>query len=191
MLLEAVSLSGLLANPRVSWAWTRTHWQRPEMVGLKLLVESKTDVEQAADCLGRSPSSIAHRASDTGLKLPPTWRRLITGRTPRQIGPTVKLDYPFITEVRGEHTDLLQVNALVPHGLPSHIRGDVCQEIMLAIWEKTVTIEELRADKALVRKFISGARRANYEGSGYALSLDQPMRDGRSWYDVLSSDDPH
>jgi hypothetical protein len=60
--------------------------------------------------------------------------------------------------------------------------------MMLAIWENVISLEELIADRQLVRKFIGHARSANYEMGGYAMSLDAPMQDGRSWYDVLPDD---
>ncbi len=186
-MLEAVSIKSLTAHPRYmwgQWADTHKHWPRADIVGLKLLVDGGVDIEKAADSLGRTPRSIAHRAADTGLRLPPHWREIIYKRRPRTPAGT-PLQYPYVVSVRGEHEMLLAVNALVSRGLPDHMRADVCQEIMLALWQGDTSIEELRADKALVNHFIRGARKANYEGGGYALSLDVPMRDGRSWYDVL------
>jgi hypothetical protein len=185
-MLEAVSLKTLLSHrPYGGYRWdTRRHWQRETIVGLLLLCEAHVPIEKAADALARSPSSIAWRARDTGLRIPPDWRDVISKPRKSDRAP-VQLQYPYIAQVRGEHADLLAVNALVPHGLPDHMRADVCQEIMLALWQKEISVEELRRDKSLVRKFIGGFRKANLEGGGYALSLDMPMRDGRSWYDVL------
>lgn len=154
------------------------------MVALKALVDIDADVEKSADGLGRSPTSIAHRARDTGLKLPRHWRDLISARK-LSSPPREQLQYPFITKVRGDHADLLAVNDLVPKGLPDQMRADVCQEIMLALWMKEISLEELRTSKTLVGTFIKGFRKANLEGGGFALSLDVPMQDGRSWYDVL------
>lgn len=188
--LEAVSLKTLLSRPAFwggGWYNTRLHWKRRDSVALLLLCESRTSIEKAAEVLGRSPTSMAHRARDTGLHLPVEWRDLIIKRKPRDESSRDAMQYPYVKEVRGEHADLLLVNRMVPHGLPSHIRADVCQEIMLALWQREVSIEELRADRKLIGKFISGAKKANLEGGGYALSLDQPMRDGRSWYDVLEA----
>lgn len=153
---------------------------------LAALCDAKAPVEKSSLGLGRSPTSIAHRASDTGLTLPKEWHDLITRRqAAKPRAPRSTLQYPYLLEAKGEHASLLEVNALIPRGLPDHIRADVCQEIMLALWERDTSLEELRADKALVRKFMNRARNDNYELGGYALSLDQPMRDGRSWYDVL------
>lgn len=195
-MLEVVSVSGLLARSAAqsagfgaSWAWTGTWWKRPETVALKALCEAKVSLEKSADALGRTPSSIAWRARDSGLVLPPEWRDAIRTVKKSSGGKRVDLCYPYLIEVRGEHADLLAVNALVPRGLPDHMRADVCQEIMLALWQKEVSLEELQADRALVRKFISGFRKANLEGGGYCLSLDVPMKDGRNWYDVLPDPD--
>lgn len=186
-MLEAISVPALLASPRYCWAWTGTHWQRPEIVALKALCEFGAPLEKSADALGRSPTSIAHRARDTGLALPYEWRDAITiRRSSKPRAPkAAPLQYPFIVNVRGEHADLLAVNSLVSRDLPDHIRADVCQEIMLAIWQKQVTLDELRCDRRLVQSFVRGFRKANLEGGGFAMSLDVPMHDGRSWYDVL------
>lgn len=186
-MLEALSLTGLTARPRYMggmWLEQGRNWSRQDTVGLQLLIASAVPPDKAADYIARSPRTLAHRAHDTGLRMPAEWRDLITKHRLRE-GPRVVLQYPFISKVRGEHADLLAVNSIVPRGLPDHLRGDVCQEIMLSLWMKETSIEELRRDKGLVNKFIRTSRKDNYEGGGYALSLDVPMRDGRSWYDVL------
>lgn len=98
----------------------------------------------------------------------------------------VVLAYPYIIQRRDEHTDLLAVNALVPQ-MPG--REDVCQEIMLALWEKKVTVDQIKANRADLRAFIRAFSKENYEAGGYARSLDEPLPDGRSRYDVLSEAD--
>lgn len=186
-MIEVVSIQTILARPRLmfsAWHYTRCHWTRPEDVALKALCEADAPLERSADGLGRSPTSIAWRAQDTGLILPSEWKAAIR-RKYKPVERYAPLQYPYIREVRGEHADLLAVNSLVPRGLPDHIRADVCQEIMLALWQKEVSIDELRGDRALVQSFIRGFRKANFEAGGQAISLDTPMRDGRSWYDVL------
>lgn len=188
-MIELVSVPALLARPRLvggAWHYTHSHWTRPETVALKALCEADASLEKSAAALGRSPTSLAHRASDTGLTLPREWRAAIYKYKPKpKVQREAPLQYPYIKDVRGEHQDLLAVNALAPRGLPDYERADVCQEIMLALWQKEVTLNELRQDKSLLRKFTSGFRKANFELGGYALSLDQPMSDGRSWYDIL------
>lgn len=187
-MIELISVPALLSRPRYineGYLSTRLWWGRDEEVALKALCEDEAPLEKSAISLGRSPTSIAHRARDTGLRLPKEWTAAIIKRRPPAVRHAPLMQYPYIAKVRGEHADLLAVNSLVPQGLPHHMRADVCQEIMLALWQKETSIEELRGDRALVNKFIKGARAINYEAGGYALSLDAPMQDGRSWYDVL------
>ena len=188
-MLEAISVPALLSRPRYingGWFGTGLHWRRDEEVALAALCDKQAAIEKAAASLGRSPSSLAHRASDTGLILPREWRDLITKKRASIIPvPRQNLQYPYLVETRGEHADLLAVNAMVPRGLPDHLRADVCQEIMLALWERSISISELKANRLLVQKFVGHARKSNYEMGGYAMSLDAPMRDGRSWYDVI------
>jgi hypothetical protein len=105
----------------------------------------------------------------------------------RKIARRPLLSYPYIAVKRDEHADLLAVNALVPAWMPG--REDVCQEIMLALWEKQITLEQLKANRVDLRSFVRSFTKANYEAGGFAISLDQPMYDGRSWHDVLA--DPH
>jgi hypothetical protein len=120
---------------------------------------------------------------------PVGWRkpRLATPRKPRLVtAPRLPLlVYPFVRQARDEHAELLLVNTLVPRGLPG--RDDVCQEIMIAIWEGRTTIEHLKQHGAgsLIRQF----RRDNYESRGYAISLSEPRPGGGSWDDVLSADE--
>jgi hypothetical protein len=169
--IEVVSVPVLLSRPRMiggGWHYTHSHWTRRDEVALA------------------APTSIAHRASDTGLHVPPEWREAIYKYKSKLRRPKVApLQYPYIAKVRGDHADLLAVNSLVPRGMPDYERADVCQEIMLAIWQKETSLEELHRDKSLLRKFTSGFRKANFEMNGYAISLDKPLRDGRSWYDIL------
>lgn len=198
-MIELVSVPALLSGPRYSgaaWLSTRLHWTRAEEVALKALCEYEAPLEKSADSLGRSPTSIAHRALDTGLVVPPEWREIVRPkRKSLPKPPRVELRYPYIRQIRGEHADLLAVNTLVPRGLPDYERADVCQEIMLALWMKETSLEELRSDRALLGRFVRGFRKANFEAGGQAISLDVPMRDGRSWYDVLPDpatvDEPH
>lgn len=187
--LEVISVPALLARPRYlggGYYDQGTQWWRRDEVALAALCEAKASIEKVAASLGRLPTTIAHRASDTGLSLPAEWRALIYKRRPLSPRiPQVPLQYPYLVEAKGEHADLLSVNALIPRGLPDHVRADVCQEIMLALWEKKIDIAELKKSPLLVRSFIKTFRAANHEMNGYAMSLDAPMQDGRSWYDVL------
>lgn len=91
------------------------------------------------------------------------------------------LAYPFVAKARDEHAELLLVNSLVPRGMPG--REDVVQAILLALWERQTTIEQLKA--AGIAPFLRQFRRDNYESGGYAVSLDVPRLGGGSWHDVL------
>jgi hypothetical protein len=181
------SLEDFLKRPRYGGAWvaTRKRWSQEDDVWLKKLCVGNADLNKSADALGRAPSTLAHRAAGRGLKLPKEWAALIRPKRERIIRATqIQLAYPFIIKARGDAADLLEVNSLVPDYLLG--REDVCQEIMLALYEGTVTIDELRKNKGHLRAFIRSFKRDNLEEGGYAISLDQPMRDGRSWHDVLT-----
>jgi hypothetical protein len=97
---------------------------------------------------------------------------------------TPLLAYPYIVKQRDEHADLLAVNAIVPRGVEG--REDICQEIMIALWEKRITLDQLKAARENVRGLVRAFNRANFEQSGFAVSLDLPREDGRSWHDVLA-----
>ena len=121
--------------------------------------------------------------------LRPKWTspKLSRGKTVElPVRPTPIVAYPFIRKAKDEHADLLFVNSIVPTSMPG--REDVCQEILLALFEQRITLNELKANRANLRSFVASFRRDNYESGGYAVSLDQPMYDGRSWHDTLSSD---
>lgn len=190
-MIELISVPALLAvGPRYglteTWWDTRTHWRRSDILALTALCDAGTPMIVTADALGRTPETLIDRCDRTGLRLPEDWRPF--RRTRKRIVRPPKdqpIQYPYIRSVRGEHADLLAVNSLVPRYLPDHIRADVCQEIMLALWQKETTLDELRGSKAMIGKFTKGFYSRNFEAGGHALSLDTPMRDGRSWYDVL------
>lgn len=189
MTLEVISIPTLLARPRYiggGFFDQGRQWSRRDDVALAALCDAKSPLDKVAEALGRYPTTIAHRASDSGLSLPPAWRAVIYTRRPLKVRERQSpLQYPYLVETKGEHIDLLTVNALIPRGLPDHVRADVCQEIMLALWEKKVELSELKKAPSLVRSFIKSFNATNHEMNGYAMSLDMPMHDGRSWYDVL------
>jgi len=92
--------------------------------------------------------------------------------------------YPFVRVAKDEHGTLMAVNSIVPQALPG--REDVCQEILLALWEGKITLDQLRANRSNVGAFVRRFQSENYEASGYAISLDVPMRSGGSWHDVIA-----
>ena len=162
------------------------HWRDAEYTELRTLCDAKADIERTADVLGRGSKSIAWKATEIGPKLPPQWNRLIVPAKIRDV--RIQLAYPYIIKPRDEHADLLAVNTIVPQGPPC--REDICQEIMLALWEKRITLNDLIDNREDVRAFIRSFKKGNYEMGGYAISLDVPMYDGRSWHDVLAAPEP-
>lgn len=81
---------------------------------------------------------------------------------------------PALIAIRAT-TDLALVESLLHREMPN--RADVLQEIMLALLEGRTTPRLLRHHG--VRQFVSGVYRANFERSGFAISLDAPGLDGR------------
>jgi hypothetical protein len=102
-----------------------------------------------------------------------------------RLPPRVLTNYPFLpSDSKTSGADIvLLVNGVVPRGLPEQIRGDVCQEIIASVLAGEFTETEIPQH---VKAIISRVRRKQ-EGHYMAISLDVPMRDGRSWHDVLAS----
>lgn len=126
-------------------------WLSPEKRALCLLVGGNADISRAAIVLGRSAPALAWKAKEIGLRLPENWRGYAT------YGPTPKredLAFPYIAKARPEHADLLRVNALVPRSFPEWQRADICQSIMLALFEGKTTLGELEAHRDKPRYFI-------------------------------------
>lgn len=146
----AHTASDLLALGPAPAMGKSTRWLQLEDRALRILAAAGTDVTRASVSLGRSASSLAHRARVLGC-LPKDWRG------PLNYGPSVKrldLAFPYIQTARPEHADLLRVNELVPKSFPEWQRADICQSILLALFEKTVTMGELEAHKDKPRWFI-------------------------------------
>lgn len=162
-----------------SWAWTRTWWTDTDKFKLSILCEADAPVEGAADALGRTPTSIAHRAKDFGITLPQEWARLIAPKyKPRIRQPKdAVLAYPYITKPRDEHATVLAINEIIPKTIPDNMRADMCQEIMLAILEGRTTLEALQAKKANGTYFIKKFYHDNYEAGGHAISFNDTNED--------------
>lgn len=147
----AKSVADLLAMRPASGLAKGTEWLSPERRALCLLVGGDADISRAAIVLGRSASALAWKAREIGLQLPEDWRGYVT------YGPTPKredLAFPYIAKARPEHADLLRVNTLVPRSFPEWQRADICQSIMLALFEGKTTLGELEAHKDKPRYFI-------------------------------------
>lgn len=146
----------------------RLAWSESDTRDLAVLCGASADIQKCGDVLAREPKTIAHRASDLGFKLPSAWASLIRTYKPR--GPGIELCYPFIAKARPEHADLMRANSLVPRGFPEHMRADICQSVMLAMFEGTVTLSDIEKNKDKMRWFI---------GKFY--------KEQRPWQEVLDS----
>lgn len=106
-----------------------------------------------------------------------------------RLPPRVVTNYPFLPSgSRASGADIvLLVNGAVPRGLPEQLRGDVCQEIIAAVLAGEFTEAEIPQH---IKAIIARVRREQ-EGHYMAISLDAPMRDGRSWHDVLTIGNSH
>ncbi|MDO8875728.1 MAG: hypothetical protein Q8M24_14680 [Pseudolabrys sp.] len=103
----------------------------------------------------------------------------------RRHAPGPSLSYPYNGKSRAERSIVEAVSALVPRGMPG--RDDVIQDIFVALGEGKTTVETLRINRKDITAFLRSHMRNNFEGSGYAVSIDQPMRNGRSFHDVLAA----
>jgi hypothetical protein len=86
--------------------------------------------------------------------------------------------YPFLTMAGPsiEECDILQAaNSFVPKNLPEDIRGDICQDVCVAILTGDLLLANLSA--VSIRPFITKFYRENKEKYG-TLSLDSPRRPG-------------
>jgi len=104
-----------------------------------------------------------------------SWVAPVTGDKRRRAGQN------FLSvqrDARRQHA--LMVDKLVPPNLPN--REDVCQELKLALLDGTLTPPQL---KRRISHFVSQVRKKNEEMSGYAISLDAPMRGGGNWHERL------
>lgn len=90
-------------------------------------------------------------------------------------------NYPYIIATNNSDAELvLAVNKLVPRVYPSDIRADICQEMMLALLEGSVTISELQARQTQSAWFLRKFYKDNFEKQGRAISLDTKNEDWNS-----------
>ena len=169
------------------WHNTRLQWSNQDQADLKVLVMAGADLEKSADALRRSPTSLAWRARDMRLSLPPKWaaliapKRVLKPRLPRFI-----LKYPDLAKARPSDEDLLRVNALVPHGYPDWQRADICQSVMLAFYEGKVSIAELEANKDDLRWFYKKYYREQAPYQEILESSLQSVDDDRSFEEIAA-----
>ncbi len=153
---------------------------------LKSFAVANATLEDSANALGRSPTSLIHYARELKIKLPQAWG----GRSPRKLKivrePRVEIAYPYIIKPRAEHAELIEINNLIPKSIAGDMRADMCQEIMLAILEGRTSLNLLRARKDNTTFFIKKFYRDNFEQSGYAVSFDNQV-DSRGYDEIASS----
>jgi hypothetical protein len=160
------------------------NWSPSDVEKLRILAEAGSPPEASGDALGRQEKSIAYKARDLGIKIPSTWAAFLPQSKymarPRQ--PKILLCYPFMVKAqRDEHADLIAVNKLVPASIPDHMRGDICQDILLAIYEGRVNLTSLQRSPKLVKEYMNQWRNNNLENGGYGImSLDPFGDDQRS-----------
>lgn len=110
---------------------------------------------------------------------------VIKAKPSKVVKPRRDLAYPFARAADPGNKLVLAVNELVPHNMPG--REDVCQTILLAVLENTITLDQLQANRDKIRPFITGFMKANYEARGHAVSIDEPLKDGVRLIDKLAA----
>jgi hypothetical protein len=164
------------------WLDHNRDWADADLRDVAAVCQAGGDINKAADIFGRPPKSIAHRARDLGLTLPPEWRRLVS--TYISTPPRLILAFPYIAKARPEHSDLLRVNNMVPRGFSEWVRADIAQNIMLALYEGTVTIEDVEKNKDKMRWFI---KKFYQEQSPHQEVSMTPLEDDGRSYDEIAS----
>jgi hypothetical protein len=115
-------------------------------------------------------------------------KKLRALRKKQKAEPRSLLQWPYVTERSSESEILLAINGVIPKQIQGDLRADIGSMIGVAWVEDKTLIDALQRDPLKVKPFITAARNQNYEKGGYgAESLDTPMRDGRSWHDVLAN----
>lgn len=165
---------------------TRTWWSGEEKEAAIRFINGGHTPNEVELALGRTAKSIAYYSRDLrGVKLTPAWTELITPRGPG--GRRIDLAYPYIAKSRPEHADILALNDIVPRSFPDQMRADICQEMMLAVLEGTVTIEEVKANRSKSAWFFKKFYMANHEAAGHAISLTGFDEEDRSYDEIASS----
>lgn len=137
-------------------------------------------IEHEGWCRSRYEQNQPQRADDARQEFMKFW---LGGKSPAIIHlKQPKWIAPPAFQAKGDDL-LLLVNGLVPRWLPPQLRGDVCQEIIVAVLGGELKQTDIPAQ---MKRFISGQRKAQ-ESDYMAISLDAPRQDGRSWHEVLSS----
>lgn len=166
------------------WYSHHTRWSEEDLTLLAAACDLQISYTMAANTLGRPPSTLVHKAFSEGIRVPRAWKALLPQKP--KAGKLLDLDYPYIVKPDDRHADLIAVNRMVSKQLPG--REDVCQDIMLALWQSRTSLAELRTDPKAVRAFVSAFRKASFERSGFGVeSMDVTLHsddgDGKSKYE--------
>ena len=167
------------------------NWKPLDEAKLRVLCDAGADVEKSAAALGRQPKTLAYRANDLGIVLPDAWKLLLP--KPKYIAKprekSIIINYPFVIKARDEHGDLLAVNAIVSKKYPNEMRGDICQEILLDVYEGKMDWASLRGPRGqeIVRQYATRWRKDNMERGGYGIMSLNPLEDDRSYDEVAGS----
>lgn len=174
----------MLARPSLwHYHYNRTNWSNADTRRLAALCATSTDINKAASAFGRPPLTLAWKARDTGFSLPDAWGALIApARKPRI--ERIQLSYPYIAKRRDDHADLMAINDIVPKQYPSWVRADVCQNILLAVLEGEVTIDELRRNKITAAQFIG--RFMKEQRDNMLVSIEGLYDDERAYTDIAA-----
>lgn len=176
----------LAASPRSAFL-NRSNWTGQNKYDLRVLCEAAVTAESAARALSRSPQAVAWYARDLGLALPVDWRKLIA---PKRLyvpaAPRIRYSYPYAPRATPSNADLLRINDLVPRAFPEHMRADICQSVMLALYEGEVTLAEVEANSNRMSWFVKRWRK---EQTPYQEVSIEGVRheDKRSYEEIAAS----
>ena len=178
----------ILNQPRWGGSWLNcgVEWDKLEESRLRLLCETASDIAKSADAIGRTPYAIAYRARELGLMLPSSWNAIVRPKRSQILTAPREplLCYPYVKKATPDASDLLRANALVPSGMPEWMRADVCQSVMLALYQGEVTLDDLEANKTSLRWFIKKFYKDQMPREEVQIGRDD---DERSWEDIAAS----
>ena len=170
--METIILPQHFKYPKYMYgAWLDIH-RRWDGESLRLLVSALdlgVHFDDASNAIGRNPEALYCKAREMRLRLPSSWKKRFGKKFSAKCDPY--LQYPYLVKPDDKYSDLIAVNRLVSKALPG--REDVCQDIMLALWESKTSLQELKDDPRAIRAFIKSFRKLFFEKSGYGVeSLD-------------------
>ncbi|MGI9507138.1 MAG: hypothetical protein ACR2RE_29200, partial [Geminicoccaceae bacterium] len=98
--------------------------------------------------------------------------------------PRQELQYPYIIgAARDDHALILEINNIVPYGLPADLRADVCQDMILAVLEGKLELKKLKSE---MKNYLRIARKRSAMPWN-TVSIDAPLwDDGRTMHEIIS-----